>query len=106
MVHLRLILASMSTACVAVFILAVNSLLAEEGDYTIRFRDVTERAGLIEPLEGLLGHGGAVGDYDGDGHLDIYVGGFADRPDSEYSPAKGPVSNRLLRNDGKGQFEV
>ncbi len=67
-------------------------------DYPIVFSDVTRQAGLLEPLAGIMGHGGAWGDFDGDGHIDLYVGGFCDRPDSEYRPAKGPVPNRLFRN--------
>jgi enediyne biosynthesis protein E4 len=72
---------------------------------TIVLREVTQTAGLVEPLAGLLGHGAAWGDFDGDGHLDLFVGGFADRPDAEYAPASAPVPNRLLRNRGDGSFE-
>ncbi|MFN4260785.1 MAG: CRTAC1 family protein [Gemmataceae bacterium] len=72
----------------------------------IRFSDRTRAAGLLEPLAGIMGHGGAFGDFDGDGLLDIYVGGFCDRPDSEYHPAAGPVPNRLFRNLGNGKFEM
>lgn len=74
-------------------------------EFPIRFRDVTRDAGLYEPLAGIMGHGGAWGDFDGDGWIDLYVGGFCDRPDSEYKPAKGPVPNRLFRNLGNGRFE-
>ena len=70
----------------------------------IRFEDVTEHAGLRAPLAGLMGHGGAWGDFDGDGRIDLFVGGFADRPDAEYAPSPGPVLNRLFRNEGGGKF--
>ncbi len=71
----------------------------------IRFTDVTQPAGLAEPLAGLMGHGGAWGDFDGDGRIDLFVGGFCDRPNAEYLPAKGPVPYRLLRNLGNSRFE-
>lgn len=72
----------------------------------IVFTDVTKEAGLLEPLAGMMGHGAAWGDFDGDGLIDLYVGGFCDRPNSNYKPASGPVPNRLLRNLGNGKFEV
>jgi hypothetical protein len=78
---------------------------ANAGAQAVEFRDVTASAGIVEPLAGILGHGGAWGDYDGDGQIDFYIGGFSDRPNSEYKPAAGPVSNRLLRNLGNGRFE-
>jgi hypothetical protein len=71
----------------------------------IVFRDVTKDAGLVEPLAGIMGHGGAWGDFDGDGRIDLFVGGFCDRPDAEYKPAAGPVPSRLFRNLGGGRFE-
>ena len=70
----------------------------------IHFDDATEQAGLRAPLAGLMGHGGAWGDYDGDGRIDLFVGGFADRPDAEYAPAPAPVLNRLFRNEVGGKF--
>ncbi|HOD79773.1 MAG: FG-GAP repeat protein [Planctomycetes bacterium ADurb.Bin126] len=75
------------------------------GDSSISFVDRTREAGLVDPLAGLMGHGGAWGDADGDGRPDIYVGGFCDRPNAEYAPAAGPVKNRLFRNAGNGKFE-
>lgn len=72
----------------------------------IVFVDQTKDAGLIEPLAGMMGHGGAWGDFDGDGHLDLFVGGFCDRPNAEYAPSPGPVPPRLFRNLGNGRFEA
>ncbi len=81
-------------------------LLHTTSNAEIRFEDVTEKAGLIAPLKGIMGHGGAFGDVDGDGLPDLYVGGFADRPDGDYKPADGPMPNVLLRNLGGLNFEV
>ena len=85
--------------------LAVSGSADAPADKTIVFRDVTQEAGLLEPLAGIMGHGGAWGDFDGDGRIDLYVGGFCDRPNAEYKPADGPVPNRLFRNLGNGKFE-
>src|SRR5690348_4991182 len=85
--------------------LALVVTLAAPPPGEIVFTDATETAGLVEPLAGLMGHGGAWGDIDGDGKLDLFVGGFCDRPNAEYAPAAGPVSSRLFRNRGDGTFE-
>jgi enediyne biosynthesis protein E4 len=69
-----------------------------------QFTDVTEAAGLVKPLAGLLGHGGALGDFDGDGLIDIFVGSFSDRENEQYAPAAGPIPNQLFRNLGDGRF--
>jgi hypothetical protein len=61
-------------------------LYRNEGDGT--FRDVTRAAGVAATV---YGHGGCVGDVDGDGLPDIYVTAF------------GP--NLLYRNRGDGTFE-
>jgi len=83
---------------------ATVSAIAAEAT-AIRFRDVTESAGLLGPLAGLMGHGAAWGDFDGDDRIDLFVGGFSDRPDKEYAPADGPIANPLFRNSGGGRFE-
>ena len=71
----------------------------------IRFKDVTRTAGLFEPLAGIMGHGAAWGDFEGNGRLGLFVGGFCDRPDRDYLPHRGPVPSRLFRNLGNGKFE-
>tara|TARA_R110002096_G_scaffold29509_9_gene88983 strand:- start:1288 stop:2856 length:1569 start_codon:yes stop_codon:yes gene_type:complete len=71
----------------------------------ITFQDLTDDAGIRQPLAGLMGHGGAWGDVDGDGWIDLFVGGFADRPDEEYAPANGPVISQLFRNVQGKTFE-
>ncbi|MCM3878307.1 MAG: CRTAC1 family protein [Thermoanaerobaculia bacterium] len=58
------------------------------GTRTLRFTDVTEKAGLA--FEGYC-MGAATGDFDNDGHLDIYVTCLG--------------SNHLFRNRGDGTFE-
>ena len=84
---------------------AIATLVASAaGAQAIEFTDVTRQAGLLEPLAGIMGHGGAWGDFDADGDPDLYVGGFADRPDDQYQPASGPPPNRLFRNRGDGTF--
>lgn len=63
-----------------------DRLYRNRGDGT--FEDVTVRAGIVP---GGYGMGVTVGDYDNDGHPDIYV--------TQYGP------NRLYRNLGNGTFE-
>jgi hypothetical protein len=60
-----------------------------DGSRRLRFTDVTEASGLAALARG-YGMGVAVGDYDGDGHEDLYLTNL------------GP--NQLLRNAGNGTF--
>ena len=62
-----------------------NRLYRNDGDGT--FTDVTELAGVGDKGYGV---GCCVGDYDNDGHLDLYVTNFG--------------KNRLYRNNGDGTF--
>jgi len=62
-------------------------VVGPDGRRTVHFTDVTERAGLALRTYGM---GAAVGDYDGDGNLDLFVTGFG--PDT------------LFHNNGNGTF--
>jgi hypothetical protein len=64
-----------------------NDLAAGGGKRTLRFTDVTERAGVGVRAYGM---GAAVADYDNDGDLDLFVTSFG--PDT------------LFRNNGDGTF--
>src|SRR5687767_9508560 len=50
------------------------------GGAAISLADVSADVGLDEPLRGMHAHATAVGDVDGDGWTDLFVGTFADRP--------------------------
>ena len=67
---------------------ASNALYHNNKDGT--FTDVTQKAGVAGNLTKQYRTGVAVGDYDNDGHLDIYVTAF------------GP--NTLYHNNGDGTF--
>ena len=64
----------------------VNHLYRNKGDGT--FEDVTKKAGLAESG---WGQGACVGDYDNDGHVDLFVSYWG--------------QNHLYRNKGDGTFE-
>lgn len=49
---------------------------ASKPAYPFAFRDVTEESGLLPLVAGIQGHAAAWGDVDGDGWIDLYVGGF------------------------------
>jgi hypothetical protein len=62
-------------------------VVAPDGRRTLKFTDVTDRAGVASRLYGM---GAAVGDYDNDGDLDLFMTSF------------GPET--LYRNNGDGTF--
>src|SRR3982751_400585 len=62
-------------------------VVGPDGKRTVHFTDVTERAGLALRTYGM---GAAVGDYDSDGNLDLFVTSFG--PDA------------LFHNNGNGTF--
>ncbi len=64
-----------------------NESYQENGQWVMRFRDVTAASGIDARGYGM---GVAVGDYNNDGHVDIYVMNF------------GP--NQLWKNNGDGTF--
>jgi hypothetical protein len=65
-----------------------NRLYRQAADGT--FADVTERAGLTGMPQNRYAMGVAAGDYDNDGHVDLYVTGYG--------------GNTLYRNRGDGTF--
>lgn len=73
--------------------LQADALFINQGDGT--FTDIAESAGLAELH---IGSGAAVGDYNNDGWLDIYVTSFGPLGFA------GPGQNRLYRNNGNLTF--
>jgi hypothetical protein len=65
-----------------------NRLYRQQPDHT--FVDVTERAGVSGAAQNRYGMGVATGDFDNDGHVDLYVTGYG--------------GNTLYRNNGDGTF--
>lgn len=64
----------------------------------IRFSDVTDSLGLVEPLLGVYGHAAIWTDIDSDQKADLFVGTFADRDRDRYRHrgATGPSPDRML----------
>ena len=71
--------------------------------WPILFSDAAESSGMKKALDGMMGHGGAIADVNGDGLPDLFAGGFCDRPNAEYGAAGKPVPTRLLMHK-KGHF--
>ncbi|MDX1637319.1 MAG: CRTAC1 family protein [Balneolaceae bacterium] len=91
-----------------------NRLMKNNGDGT--FTDITVQAGLGD--EERFWAGASWGDYNRDGHLDLYVTGYvayedlslpadqlaAEEPPSINPSTFDPIGNRLYRNNGDGTF--
>lgn len=72
----------------------VNRLFRNNGDFS--FEDVTLSAGLLLPSA--INYGASFGDFDKDGHLDLYM--------CRYYASQGSTgkTNKLFRNNGDGTF--
>ena len=66
--------------------------------------DLTVTIGVDNALLGMRGHAVAAGDVNGDGFVDLFVGGFADRDPESYQVrgADGPAPDRLLLGSASG----
>ena len=73
---------------------------------TSGWQDSTSASNLYDPLLGMFGHAVAVGDVNGDGWQDVFVGTFADRSDSAYlvrgEPAPRPTNSCSEGAPGSG----
>lgn len=96
-----------STLLKTLFLVSVLVLVHMSLHAQIRFKDVAAKAGLIEPLKGMMGHGAAWGDVNNDGYPDLFVGTFAKVGDTDYNVrgnTDGPAPDKLFMNNGDGTF--
>ena len=70
----------------------------------VAFEETTDKMGLVEPLTGMYGHAIAAADVNEDHWTDLFVAGFADRPQEDYEVrgADGPAPDRLLLGGPEG----
>lgn len=84
------------------FLLSTLSLIAQ-----IKFEDITEKAGLVEPLKGIAGHCAVFGDANGDDYPELFVGTFTHFEDSVYNQrghTTGKEPNKYFVNRSDGTF--
>ena len=89
-----------------VIALIFNGIMPVSGQ--IKFDDVTQKAGLVEPLKGMMGHCATWGDVNGDGFPDLFIGTFTHKPDSTYDVrghTGGPEPDKLFINQRDGTFK-
>jgi enediyne biosynthesis protein E4 len=95
--------AKISVLAISSFVLFTSmSLFAQ-----IKFEDVTEKAGLVEPLKGIAGHCAVFGDANGDDYPELFVGTFTHFEDSVYNQrghTTGKEPNKFFINAGNGTF--
>ncbi len=95
----------MKSLSVTVFVSIVLLVISvKTGSGQIKFEDVAQKAGLVEPLKGMIGHCAAWGDVNGDGFPDLYFGTFAGWAKGG-EPSGGTSPNKLFLNKGDGTFE-
>jgi hypothetical protein len=99
----------MNTLNLKITVFAGMSLLLFSSVFgQIKFEDVTEKAGLIEPLKGMAGHCAVWGDANSDGFPDLFFGTFTHFPDSVYNErghTTGKEPNKFFINNGDGTFK-
>ena len=85
----------------------IFEMLSLTASAQIKFEDVTEKAGLVEPLKGIAGHCAVFGDANGDGYPELFVGTFTHFEDSVYNMrghTTGKEPNKFFYNNGNGTF--
>ncbi len=83
---------------ISIIIAFASTAIADDATkkYPFAFKDAGDEAGLFPHVGGILGHGCAWGDIDGDGWIDLYVATFG---------REGGKPNMLFRNN-KGKFTL
>ena len=95
------ILKSLLAACSLILLISLSL------NGQIKFKDVSDSAGLVEPLKGMNAHSVAWGDINNDTYLDIFIGTFAHQKNEKYQHrghGAFPEPDKLLINHGGTHF--